>query len=164
MVTPKNRPNGQIKCNLPFSRLENRTQKFMNYKTCVWRKILIQCHLCKRSTPGCRYIQGLQHPHSPTSDLERKVACIKASMDQTSRQSFIPFCLSLQNCWLCPSGLSAPPEEFLLASLARRLPPCLTFAQWEPCPGKQYLIQVGKHNTTVTCRFASFPQYFRVLV
>ena len=116
------------------------------------------------STPGCRYIQGLQHPHSPTSDLERKVACIKASMDQTSRQSFIPFCLSLQNCWLCPSGLSAPPEEFLLASLARRLPPCLTFAQWEPCPGKQYLIQVGKHNTTVTCRFASFPQYFRVLV
>ena len=66
---------------------------------------------------GCRYIQGLQHPHSPTSDLERKVACIKASMDQTSRQSFIPFCLSLQNCWLCPSGLSAPPEEFLLASL-----------------------------------------------
>ena len=85
--------------------------------------------LSPRSTPGCRYIQGLQHPHSPTSDLERKVACIKASMDQTSRQSFIPFCLSLQNCWLCPSGLSAPPEEFLLASLARRLPPCLTFAQ-----------------------------------
>ena len=73
--------------------------------------------LLTRSTPGCRYIQGLQHPHSPTSDLERKVACIKASMDQTSRQSFIPFCLSLQNCWLCPSGLSAPPEEFLLASL-----------------------------------------------
>ena len=72
--------------------------------------------------------------------------------------------LSLQNCLLCPSGLSAPPEEFLLASLARRLPPCLTFAQWEPCPGKQYLIQVGKHNTTVTSRFASFPQYFRVLV
>ena len=102
--------------------------------------------------------------HPPTSDFERKVACIKASMDQTSRQSFIPFCLSLQNCWLCPSGLSAPPEEFLLASLARRLPPCLTFAQWEPCPGKQYLIQVGKHNTTVTCKFASFPQYFRVLV
>ena len=61
-------------------------------------------------------------------------------------------------------GLSAPPEVFLLASLARRLPPCLTFAQWEPCPGKQYLIQVSKHNTTVTCRFASFPQYFRVLV
>ena len=163
MVTPKNWQKGEYSAICLFEGWK-KTQKFRNYKTCVWRKILIQCHLCKRSTPGCRYIQGLQHPHSPTSDLERKVACIKASMDQTSRQSFMPFCLSLQNCWLCPSGLSAPPEEFLLASLARRLPPCLTFAQWEPCPGKQYLIQVGKHNTTVTCRFASFPQYFRVLV
>ena len=55
---------------------------------------------------------------TPPHPISRgKVACIKASMDQTSRQSFIPFCLSLQNCWLCPSGLSAPPEEFLLASL-----------------------------------------------
>ena len=34
----------------------------------------------------------------PTSDLEREVACIKASLDQIFRQSFIPCCLSLQNC------------------------------------------------------------------
>ena len=73
---------------------------------------------------------------TPPHPISRgKVACIKASMDQTSRQSFIPFCLSLQNCWLCPSGLSAPPEEFLLALLALWSPPGLASAQWEPFRG-----------------------------
>ena len=52
-------------------------------------------------------------PHSPTSNLEREVACIKASQDQIFRQSVIPCCLFLQkrsgdcqlhqkySCWLC---------------------------------------------------------------
>ena len=52
-------------------------------------------------------------PHSPTSNLEREVVCIKASQDQIFRQSFIPCCLFLQklsgdcqlhqkySCWLC---------------------------------------------------------------
>ena len=100
-------------------------------------------------------------PHSPTSNLEREVVCIKASQDQIFRQSFIPCCLFFTKI---VRGLSAPPEVFLLASLARRLPPGQAFAQWEQCPGEQRPIQVGKHNTTLTCRFASFPQYFRVLV
>ena len=51
-------------------------------------------------------------PHSPTSNLEREVVCIKASQDQIFRQSFIPCCLFLQklsgdcqlhqkySCWL----------------------------------------------------------------
>ena len=54
--------------------------------------------LSPRFTPGCRYIQGLQHSSLPTSELEREVACIKANLVQIFRQSFIPCCLSLQNC------------------------------------------------------------------
>ena len=51
--------------------------------------------LSPRSTPGCRDIQGLQHSSLP--DIQSREGG-HVHQSQFFRQSFIPCCLSLQNC------------------------------------------------------------------
>ena len=64
-------------------------------------------------------------PNSPTSDLEREVAASKPAWIKSSvNLSYLVVFL-----YKIVRGLSAQPEVFLLASLARRLTPGPAFAQ-----------------------------------
>ena len=64
-------------------------------------------------------------PNSPTSDLEREVAASKPAWIKSS----VNLSYLIVFLYKIVRGESAPPEELLLASLARRLQPGPAFSQ-----------------------------------